>query len=294
MSKSSVAGAAVATPLNADSSINYDCLTAHGTLLLNSGLDSLTLFGSTGEGSSFSLTERLEAIERVNAAGITPAQLGTGVFNLASASAGEEIKASVAAGCGHILLAPPSYFKGVDDNGLYRWFSEAVDAAGSSPGKIILYHIPGMTQVELSADLVNRLSEKYPGVITSVKDSSGNWTYTERLINECGHLSILVGHEGHLANGMQIGASGSISGSSNFLPELIRTVVHDANQPANLPKLIDAMLTFPIIPAVKALTGYRLNNPHWNRVKSPLSPLTDEQTVALTQSLDRLFPPTST
>jgi 4-hydroxy-tetrahydrodipicolinate synthase len=57
----------------------------------------------------------------------------------------------------------------VDDEGLYRWFSEVVEAVGSNIGSVILYHIPALTQIELSVELVLRLSEAFPGVVVAVK-----------------------------------------------------------------------------------------------------------------------------
>ena len=147
-----------------------------------------------------------------------------------------------------------------------------------------------MTQVELSVELVSRLAAQFPGVVTGVKDSSGNWSHTERLIRERGTLNVFVGHEGQLERGMRIGASGAIAGSANILPEVIKAIVHDDNKEPNLPLLIDELLKYPIIPAVKALIASRLDAPAWLRVRPPLTQLASTQIKSLGERLDALFP----
>ena len=290
MNQERFAGAAVATPLTPDLGIDHACLVTHITQLLERGINLLPLFGTTGEGASFSRTERNEAIRRCREAGISTDQLGSGVFALSSVHAGDDARAAFDNGCGHVLLAPPCYFKSLDDEGLYRWFSEAIESAGANPGQFVLYHIPGMTQVELSGELVSRLAAQFPGVVTGVKDSSGNWSHTERLIRERGTLNVFVGHEGQLERGMRIGASGAIAGSANILPEVIKAIVHDDNKEPNLPLLIDELLKYPIIPAVKALIASRLDAPAWLRVRPPLTQLASTQIKSLGERLDALFP----
>ena len=285
-----IAGAAVSTPLTSDLNIDHSQLVAHTRTLLSRGIDLLTLFGTTGEGASFSATERQAAIAACQAAGITPQQLGSGIFALTASAAGAEARGAFDHGCGHVLLAPPSYYKGVDDEGLYRWFSEAITAAGPNPGGFVLYHIPSFTQVPLSVDLVKRLAAAFPNVVTGVKDSSGNWPHTAQLIKERASLQIFVGHEGQLEQGMQAGATGAISGAANVIPEVIKGLVHDQAHAENLPALIDVLLAHPIIAAVKALIAHRQADPSWRAVRAPLTalPPVDGQTVG--QQLDQLFP----
>jgi len=290
MNQDRIAGAAVSTPLTTDLAIDHDRLVAHLKDLSQRGIDVFTLFGTTGEGTSFSRDERAATVARCNDAGIDASRLGSGIFSLSSLDAGDDCRAAFASGCGHVLLAPPCYYKGVDDEGLYRWFSETINATGPNPGHFILYHIPSMTQVELSVELVSRLAEKFPGIVTGVKDSSGNWPHTKRLIEERDSLKILVGHEGQLERGMRIGASGAIAGTGNVIPEVIRAIVHQGSEQPNLPILIDTLLCYPVIPAVKALIAHRLAAPEWLRVRPPLTAMEASIAKTLGQALDEHFP----
>ena len=51
------------TPINEDSSINLHLFFEHCKFLLTQGLDGIGVFGTTGEASSFSVSEKIKAIE---------------------------------------------------------------------------------------------------------------------------------------------------------------------------------------------------------------------------------------
>jgi len=289
INKKLITGAAVSTPLNSDFLIDHSLLISHVKNLLSRGIDVLTLFGTTGEGVSFSIDERNDLIKSCKKAGILSKNLGSGIFALHAKDAGKEARFAFSNGCGHVLLTPPSFYKGIDDEGLYRWYSEAIEAMGSSVGNIILYNIPALTHVELSVKLVLKLSSAFPGVVTGVKDSSGNWTYSEQLIKERGVLKILIGHEGYLHRGMLAGASGAIAGTANIIPEIIEAIVNKGSEEPNLIALIDELLRYPIIAGVKAMIAHRQNNQSWSRVRAPLISLTSEKFTVLNKRLDSLF-----
>ena len=53
---------AALTPLNTDYSINKELFLEHCSNLLSQGLDGLAIFGTTGEGNSFNVNEKIEAV----------------------------------------------------------------------------------------------------------------------------------------------------------------------------------------------------------------------------------------
>ena len=75
MNNEVIAGAVVSTPLNLDLIVNNPLLIEHLRDVKAFGINLFTLFGSTGEGASFSLPERNASIENCNAAGILPEEL---------------------------------------------------------------------------------------------------------------------------------------------------------------------------------------------------------------------------
>ncbi len=89
----------------------------------------------------------------------------------------------------------------------FAWHSEFFRALGTACRDVILYNLPGQTAVTISHELVARLRKAHPGIVIGVKDSSGVWPYTERMLNEHGDIAILIGDERHLAKAVRLGGT---------------------------------------------------------------------------------------
>jgi 4-hydroxy-tetrahydrodipicolinate synthase len=167
-------GVALVTPFARDGSVDLVRLVAHARNCLDEGCSSVTLFGTTGEGASLGSGQRAAMLEAMDDAGL---DLRATVLAGVAASAAEDASAQANqlydAGGRGILLAPPFYFKGVGDEGLYRWFSTVLERC-RDPREVIVYHLPSITAVPLSSPLIGRLKRAFPGVVTGVKDSSGD------------------------------------------------------------------------------------------------------------------------
>jgi 4-hydroxy-tetrahydrodipicolinate synthase len=174
---------ALALPVHQDSSIDFLRLTVHASRSLKAGCSSVTVFGITGEGASVSLSEREQVLGALLEAGISlrPHVIG-GVTAVAVDDAGDQARMLIDRDCRGVLLAPPFHFKNVTDEGLYRWFSQVFEKIGKRARDIFLYHIPSVTQASLSIELIGRLKAAIPEVVLGVKDSGGDWAYTEKLL----------------------------------------------------------------------------------------------------------------
>src|SRR3954471_1645738 len=69
---------ASATPLATDGSVDSAKLAAHAKQLFAKGVYGVVLFGTTGEGTSFNVAERVATIEAVLKAGVAPDRIGIG------------------------------------------------------------------------------------------------------------------------------------------------------------------------------------------------------------------------
>ena len=134
--------AAATTPVDAAGAIDHAALTRHAQRLLRWGCDGLVLFGSCGEGPSFSIAERLAATEAVLRAGVAPAHLalGTGCPGIADTVA--LTKGMLALGITRTLLLPPYYFAGVSPEGIEDAFAAVLDGVADARLSACLYHIP--------------------------------------------------------------------------------------------------------------------------------------------------------
>ncbi len=280
---------ALATPFAEDRSIDLPRLVAHGRQSLADGCASLTVFGTTGEGASLGLNERQRALGALVGAGIDPAtQLVVGIAAASIEDAIAQGRAELMLGCPSFLLAPPFYFKGAGDEGLFDWFAAVLTGLGSKASNVILYHIPQVTSVGLSMALVDRLKKAFPKQVAGVKDSSGDWDNAQALLKHHGELHILIGDERLLAKAMNLGASGAITGLANIAPDLMKPLIDGIEEP-RVNAMVEAVLPFAVTAAVKALVGHRRKDPMaWSRMRAPLRPLGEAECVKLFATIDAI------
>lgn len=270
------------TPFDAGGAVDVPRLIDHLARCLDEGCSSLTLFGTTGEGASIASSERERAMDAAIAR-FGADRLLVGVMANAPLDAAAQANPLLDAGGRGVLLAPPFYFKQPDDEGLYAWFSRALEAM-HAPRGVFLYHIPSVTAVPLSIALIGRLARAFPGVIAGVKDSGGEWRYTESLLGAHRDLHILVGDERLLARAMRHGASGAINGFSNFCAPRLAPLFEGRDVEA-IARLVDLLLEYPVTPGVKALVAHVRGDEAFARTAPPLRPLEASAAARLVEAL---------
>ena len=281
--------AALATPFTADGAIDYRRLAEHASWCLANGCDSVTAFGTTGEGASVCRAERERVLGALAGAGIEGGSLVVGVTASSVEDAAEQARIGFAFGCKALLLTPPFYFKNAAADGVFAWFSSVFDELGGAARDVILYNIPSMTAVAMPVALVQKLRDAFPGIVVGVKDSSSDWQYTQSLLAGRGDLAILVGDERHLAAAVRGGAEGAICGVANILPALVRRLAVEGAEDPRITGLVDAMAEHPIIPALKGLIAERTGEAAWLRVRPPLVAADPSALASLQQSFEASF-----
>ena len=271
---------AVLTPLNADLSCDSGRLTAHCEALLARGCAGIALFGSTGEAPSFTVAERTAVLEVLLAAGLPPARMlvGTGCPALADAEA--LTRHAVGAGCAGVFAVPPYFFKGVNDDGLVEAYARVIDGVADGRLRLFLYNLPALVGFNVGADVLRRLHMRYPEVVAGIKDSSGDWPNTERLLCVSPELRVFTGWEPHLAQALALGAACTVSGTANAIPELIASLCNGEASDAVAQQAVDLceiVAGYPGIAALKSLMAHFTGEPAWERLRPPLTPLSAAQ-----------------
>lgn len=280
-------GVALATPFTSEGRVDLSRLVMHARHCLDAGCSTITLAGTTGEGASLGMGERAAMIEAIGAAGIDlRARVLIGVASSSVEDAVTQSRQLLDAGGRGLLLAPPFYFKGPDDEGLFRWFADVLERCADARD-VIVYHIPQLTAVPLSNALIGRLKASFPGLVTGVKDSSGDWPTTDRLLAEHGDLHILVGDERLLARAVREGGSGAINGFSNFCASMLAPMVATGEDVPGLAPLVDELCRHPVTPAVKAMIARTQDDDGWLAVAPPLRPIEDGARASLDAAWDR-------
>lgn len=270
---------ALLTPFTADGEIDKGLLGSHARSLLQEGADSVTLFGTTGEGASIAADERAAGIEALRAAGCPASRIVLGICATSVGDAVRQVEEGRSHRISRFLLLPPFYFKGNSDQGLFDWHMALF--AGTDPdARFILYHIPQVSGVGLSIDLVGRLAGAAPERVHAIKDSSGSWENARALL-DLGTLPVLVGDERVLHRAVGLGAEGAITGMANLHPARMKRIVETATEDPALTEQVTRIVSVPVIPALKAALGAQSGEAGWERLRPPLSPLDATQRAAV-------------
>jgi 4-hydroxy-tetrahydrodipicolinate synthase len=279
---------ATLTPVTERGAIDHKRFAAHVQHLFAQGVEGIAPFGTTGEGQSFSVAERREGLEALLAAGIPAARIvaGTGCASLAEAV--ELTRHAVSVGCAGCLVLPPFFWKDPSDDGLYAWYAGLVDGVADPRLRVLLYHLPQVSAVPLSLDLVARLATAFPGVMAGIKDSGGNWDHTRALLTRVPQLTVVIGHEPDLPKLMRAGGAGTICGVANVYPGLVRALLASGVTPADearIAKFIQILFSVPFLAGFKSMIADRTGEDGWRNVRPPLVPLTDAERRVLREAL---------
>lgn len=284
------ANCAIVIPFNEDGSTDTARLADHAKWVLSKGVSSFTLFGTTGEGASFGLKERAPIRKAMLDSGIAPKQMVEGITATSWVDAAEIGREALDTGMRNLLVTPPFYFKGVADEGLRQWFDKFFNALGPKARDVILYTIPSVTQVALSVSLITRLAADYPEIVVGVKDSTGDWEYSQKLIAARGKLFVLIGNETKLSEAVRMGAEGCISGLANLLPDVLVEYANGrVDDTSAMGSLVEAVLRYPVTPAIKAAVAHMKNDDAWARTRAPFLPLSKSDAAAFVASFEKLY-----
>jgi 4-hydroxy-tetrahydrodipicolinate synthase len=281
----------VVTPFNDDLSPDPDRLIRQCQWLLTQNVG-LAVFGTNSEANSLSLEEKMMLLDRLVEGGVDTNRMMPGTGCCALPETVKLTEHAVSLGCAGTLMLPPFYYKGVSDDGLFASFSEVIERVGNSSLRVYLYHIPPVSQVGISLDLIERLVKAYPDTVVGVKDSSGDWDNTNAMLERgWDDFRVFAGAETFLLRNMQGGGAGCISATANINPAAIDRLYQQWQSAEaddlqkELDDIRDTTMAYPMIPALKATVAHFTNDTQWRTVRPPLVPLADDQCSSLMEEL---------
>ncbi len=272
--------AAAVTPLKDDTSFDLESVPAFLRMLAARGCHGALLFGTTGEGPSFSPKER-EIFMR--SARVYRQQLpgfkllaGTGTPSLSESI--DLTKLAFDLGYDGVVVLPPYYFRKATDEGLFNWFSELIKKAIPSHGYVLGYHIPATSGIGFSFELLARLKDSFPDQFAGIKDSSHDESFAAALGQRFGKdLLVLNGTDSYFHHALKNHAQGAITAAANLISEDLREI-WDLYQAGKDPSEAQARVTeqrhilekyMPFPPILKALLHKIHGFPKW-AVRPPL------------------------
>jgi len=289
--------APILSPFDNNLDFNQELYNQLAKKLLETGCSGLAPFGTTGEALSVSNSERKCALEGLVKFGIDPLKLipGTGLCNLPDTI--DLCRHALDLGCKGVMTLPPFYFKGMSDDGLHDYYVKLIEGINDTNLKIYLYHIPQVSGVGLSIDLVRNLHTEFPDTVIGIKDSSGDWENTKALLGIKG-LIVYPGSELPVIDAIRLGAPGCISATANLNGTDISEVIdlchmgkwEEADAKHEKVRAVRLMFQdYAPIPAQKALLAKATGNSEWKNLRPPMQPMATDKLDALIDSLANDF-----
>ncbi|NNN32299.1 4-hydroxy-tetrahydrodipicolinate synthase [Streptomyces sp. S3(2020)] len=282
---------ALASPFAPDGRIDDKTLRRLVDRSVDGGVDGVVACGSTGEFAAMSGAERRQVVETVvdQAAGRVPVIAQTGAVSTREAI--ELSRHAQAAGASILMVVTP-YYEPLTLDETLRYLRTVADAVDIP---IMLYNLPGATGVNLSPETVGQLAREVDN-IQYIKDTSADMAQAGQLIHRYGDvISTFIGWDSLLLQALSEGAAGVMAGTANVMPaELVS--VHRALREGDLDRartewariypLMDAIMSAPFIPAVKAALnalGIPVGPP-----REPLLGLDAATTAGITSLIEKL------
>jgi 4-hydroxy-tetrahydrodipicolinate synthase len=292
--------AAAVTPLREgpDSTLDLESVPVLINFFASRGCHGIVLFGTTGEGPSFSPAER-ETMMRAarQARELMPGFrliAGTGTPSLSETI--DLTRLAFELGYDGVLVLPPYYFRKATDNGLFAWFSEVIKKAVPSNGHLLGYHFPNVAGIGFSIDLLARLKDAFPTQFAGIKDSSHDADLARKLGEKFGSdLIVLTGTDSYLHLAMQNKAAGCITAPANIISPDLREIWDLMNEgkdsmeaQARVKKQRDILDKYPPFPPTLKALLHRLHGfPRWS-VRPPLEPISQEWEEQAVQEFEGL------
>lgn len=206
-------GVALVTPFRKDGKIDYDVFEKLIEFQTANNTDAIIVCGTTGEGSTLSVEERLSlfrfAAEKIR--GRAPLICGTGsnstFFTLDVAKEAEKCGADA-----HLMVTP--YYNKTSQRGLVRHYFHLADRL-TKP--IIVYNVPSRTGMNISPETYRELSVHEN--IAAVKEADTNIVKLQKAIYLCeDRLDFYIGNDDMISSACAVGCKGVVSVLANILP----------------------------------------------------------------------------
>ena len=243
---------ALITPFGQRGEIDIKAHTRNLRVLAEAGIEGYLIGGSNGEGAYLEPGERGRL---VRAGRRRKAHFMAGIAAESTRVALSQLDEITEAGADSVLVLTPTTAARNRDEAILRYFRTIADR---STLPVFLYSVPPVTAYSLPIELVWRLSRHEN--IVGMKDSSGDVVRLQSIIDASPNDFIVYsGASRALTGAMAVGCHGAITGSGNYVPELVLNTIRAAkSDPASARKYqkrlssVSAEVEAHGIPGVKA------------------------------------------
>lgn len=206
---------AITTPFTPAGEIDHAFLARHALRLVEAGSTAIVPLGSLGESATLSFEEKLAIVRTLVAAVGQRVPIVPGIAALSTREAVDLVRAVKDAGAGGLMALPP-YVYSTD----WREMGAHMRAViGASDLPVLFYNNPVAYKTDFTPAQIAEVAAEFPN-LQAVKESSGDVRRFAALREVLGdRLTLLVGMDDLIVEGIAMGAEGWIAGVVNAFPE---------------------------------------------------------------------------
>ncbi len=221
MNKFQGTGVALATPFNADGSVDYNGLKNLINHLIDGGIDYLVSLGTTGETATMTREEKKKVWAYTAEINNNRLPLVAGIGGNNTLAVAEDLKAFDTTGY-HAILSVSPYYNKPTQEGIYQHYKYLAEV---SPLDLILYNVPGRTMSNMTPETTCRLAHDFKNIIAT-KEASGSFDQFNQIMRDKPEDFLLISGDDPITLPMiALGASGIISVVANALPKQFSDMV---------------------------------------------------------------------
>jgi len=205
---------AMTTTFKPDLSVDMESVATHASWLVENGCTGIVPLGSLGESATLRFDEKVEILKTcVHALDGKP--VVAGIASLSTAEGVELARAAEKAGCSGLMVLPPYVY--TSDWREMKAHVQTVIRATRLP--CMLYNNPVSYRTDFLPSQIAELADENPN-LAAVKESSADARRVTAIKALCGNrLSVLVGVDDLIVEGVRAGAVGWIAGLVNAFPK---------------------------------------------------------------------------
>ena len=233
---------ALVTPMKENGELDYSALEKLINFQIDSGISALVAVGTTGESATIDFEDHIKLIEFFvkTASGRIPIIAGTGANSTDEAL--HLTKGAKESGADAALLVSPYYNKPPQE-GIYKHHLKIADEIDLPQ---ILYNVPSRTASFIEPETVFKLSSHKN--IIGIKDATGDMKNHSEVLNLCveeinsGNFCLYSGDDFSSLEFLQKGGHGTISVTSNVVPNIVSEICDLVNSDFTKAKKLDESL----------------------------------------------------